>query len=110
MIEYLDIHDGPVVPGLEDYEVVYAKEQPQYRPLRALRANTPGQDMFCRWALTPEQRLAIANGADIYLSVQTFGQPLQPVSVMIAAEGDIDPVETAKNLNLSTQEIPGVTA
>jgi len=109
VIEFLEIHDGPVIPGLEDYEVVYAKDQPQYRPLRVLRANAADRQVFSRWTPTPEQRQRIAEGADIYLAIVTYGGPLQPVSLFIAEESDLDPVESAKALNLTPhQEIPGV--
>lgn len=108
MIEWLDIHDGPVIPGLEDYEIVYAKDQPEYRPLRVLRANTAEKHVFSRWTPTSEQRQAIAAGADIFLTVLTFGHPLQPVNLFIANEEDLDPIASAKALHLTAQEIPGV--
>jgi hypothetical protein len=81
---FLNPHDGPVVPGLEGYETVYAREQPQYRPLRALRMQSvPGVPVLSRWTLTPEQRQAVASGADIYLQLLTFGNDLQPCLLSI---------------------------
>lgn len=110
MIEFLNPHDGPVVNGLEDYEIVYAKDQPEYKPLRVLQAKTERRETYCRWSLTDEQRQAIAGGADLFLCVLVFDRPLTPVSLFIATQGDIDPIETARLLNLTSREIPGVSA
>lgn len=83
MFDYLKPHDGPVVVGLESHEVVYAKEQPEYNPLRVLRSKDGMGRVLSRWALTDEQREAVAAGADIYLELVTFNQPLQPIRVAI---------------------------
>jgi hypothetical protein len=40
MFDYLSASIGPVVEGLEDYEKIYALDQPQYIPLRTL----PGEN------------------------------------------------------------------
>jgi hypothetical protein len=39
MLDYLQPHNGPVVDGLEQQEVVYAKDQPEYNPLRTLKSS-----------------------------------------------------------------------
>lgn len=87
--EWLNPADAPVVPGLEAHEIVFAKNQPEYIPLRALRARTDDGRVMSRWSLTPEQRKAVASGADVYLTLLTFGNPLQPISIAVAT--DIDP-------------------
>jgi hypothetical protein len=67
---------SPVVPGREHEEVVYAKNQPQYLPLPAL----PIEDgIVTRWKLSWGERLRILWTGDLYLSVLTFGQRLQPL-------------------------------
>lgn len=82
-MEYLNPFDGPVVMGRESEDVVYAKDQPEYKPLRTLVYETypNSQDIrvMSRWTLTPEQRKKVTDGADIYLTLLTFGGPLQPV-------------------------------
>jgi len=83
MISYLRPKDGPVIEGSEHKEVVYAKDQPQYLPLRTLVGNDRERRVLSRWSPTPEQRKAIAEGADIYLQLMTFGDPLQPILVFI---------------------------
>jgi hypothetical protein len=83
MLNYLSPRDGPVVDGLEDREVVFAKDQPQYIPLRALVLKGPERRVLTRWSLTDEQRKAIAEGADIFLELCTFGEPLQPIRMAV---------------------------
>lgn len=84
MFEYLKPRQGPVVDGLEKQEVVYAKDQPQYLPLPSLQADGPMGAVLTRWTLTPEQRKAVAEGADIFLELSTFRQPLQPIRIAIS--------------------------
>ena len=72
---------SPVIPGLEDREVVYAKDQPEYLPLPSLR--TKSGHVGARWALTDEERALIAEGADVFLTLWTFNHPLQPCSLSV---------------------------
>jgi hypothetical protein len=84
MFEYLKPLDGPVVDGLESQEVVYAANQPQYIPLRTLCANGQMGAVLSRWTLSKEQREAVAAGADIFLELSTFHEPLQPIRMAIS--------------------------
>ena len=88
--EYLQPADRPVIDGLEHHEVVYAKDQPEYLPLRTLRSSTQERRVLSRWTLTPEQRRAVAAGADIFLTQMTFGGPLQPVAMAVSDEPNSD--------------------
>lgn len=90
MFDYLSIKDGPVVEGLEHLEVVYAKHQPEYLPLRSLVSSDNMGAVISRWTFTPEQRKSIAEGADIFLEVNTFHQPLQPIRIAVS-DGKLDP-------------------
>lgn len=85
MFDYLTQHDGPVVAGLEKHETVYAKDQPQYIPLRTLPGEH-GNSAISRWHLTDEQRKSIADGADIYLEILHYKGPLAPCRVMVMSE------------------------
>jgi len=71
----------PVTPVLADEfqpdEVLLGADQPQYSPLPALRSQ--GGVIMSRWTLSDAERKAVAEGADIYLSVLTFNMPPQPV-------------------------------
>jgi hypothetical protein len=90
MFDYLSPKNGPVIDGLEAQEVVYAKDQPEYIPLRTLKSNGSMGAVISRWSLTPEQRKAVADGADIFLELSTFGNPLQPIRMAIS-DGKLDP-------------------
>ena len=85
MFRYLMPKDGPVFEGLEGREIVYAKEQPEYLPLRTLKSQEDSGRVISRWTLTDEQRKAVAEGADIFLMLLTFHWPLQPIQI---ATGD----------------------
>jgi hypothetical protein len=101
--QYLNPANKPVIPGLEQFEEVYAKYQPEYIPLRTLRSRTDEGKVMSRWDLTPEQRLAIARGADVYLTLLTFQGPLQPITLVVAT--DINPDYVRLDFNLNPQEI-----
>jgi len=65
---------SPVVPGLEQFELKIGgpeNGQPEYQTLTALRG-TDGRVMS-RWHLTPIERQAIAEGADLMLTLKTDG-------------------------------------
>ena len=83
---YIMPKDGPVVEGLEKREVTYAKTQEEYIPLRTLRLPGERGEVVSRWSPTLEQRKAIAEGADIFLTLLTFHGPLQPIRMAVGAE------------------------
>ena len=96
MYEYLKPLNGPVVAALESQETVYAADQTQYIHLRTLRADGPMGGVISRWTLTPEQRKAVADGADVFLELSTGynihtgrQNPLQPIRMVVSdASGD----------------------
>lgn len=62
--------------------IVKAKDQAEtYRPLPSL--HTPSGRVITRWALTDEERAQILRGSDVYLTILTFNQPLQPVMLSV---------------------------
>ena len=69
---------------VDGQHVVYAAEQPEYRPLPVWRR----QDgrVVSRWRLTWRERIRALLGHPIYLEVMTFGQPLQPVLPTMSEE------------------------
>jgi len=75
---------SPVVSGYEELEVTFAKDQPEYLPLPALvRSDTPDLPVTSRWRLTEAEREKVAHGADIVLTLLTFGDPLQPITLEV---------------------------
>jgi len=85
MFDIIEPHNGPVVVGLEQFEKVYAKDQPEYRPLRTLPGRG-GDSAIARFHLTDSQRKAIAEGADVYLELLHFRGPLAPSLLMVMSE------------------------
>src|SRR5581483_11924856 len=103
MFSFLKPAERPVIDALEKYEIFFAKNQPEYSPLRALSSNTKDGRVMSRWALTPELRKAIAEGADIFITQLTFGKALQPISVAIG--DDPDPTYFREKFNLGVGKI-----
>lgn len=99
MFSFLQPSELPVVEGLEKHELIYAEKQPEYNALRVIRSNTEQKAVLSRWTLTQEQRAAIAEGADVYLEMWTFGFPLQPVRMAIGME--VDPSYIKETLALT---------
>ena len=86
MFSYLQPAAQAVVPGLERFEIKMGALQPEYNPLRCIPGNTAHGERLSRWTLTPEQRQAIANGADIFIELLTFNQPMNPIRIAVADE------------------------
>lgn len=80
---------SPVLPGYDVPEIVFAKDQPEYQPLPAVRIDSPGAPILTRWEFSDEERQRIATGASLYLWVYTFGHPLQPVAPEIKTAKEI---------------------
>lgn len=69
----------------EGCDIVYGATQEEYQPLPAERVGRPeiGQINTC-WELSPEELEIVKKTGKIWLSVLTFGQPLQPI--LLSAE------------------------
>lgn len=74
---------SPVIRGAGGAEIVFAKDQPQYIPLPALR-NQRGI-VTTRWKLTMLERLKVLFGGSIFLQISTCESPLQPVRLSVDA-------------------------
>ena len=72
--------------------VVFGANQPEYMPLPAERVGKPenGQIITC-WALSPDELKKVQETGQIYVSLLTFGQPLQPVLVSVDKPDAYDP-------------------
>lgn len=84
---------SPVVPSADGNETVYAKEQPEYIPLPCIKA--PDGAILTRWSVNEEEKRQIAEQGYIYLCVQTFNQPLQPLlmTTYVPDGFDLQPLE-----------------
>lgn len=84
---HMKIADPRIDPCLVPHRseaIIYAKDQPEYQPLPAIR--TPGGMVVSRWTLTDAERKRVAEGEDIFLCLYTFNQPLQPVRLSVGPE------------------------
>lgn len=61
--------------------VVYGKGQPEYKPLPAHKTEE-GEAIFC-FELDEEERKRIAQTGELWVSLLTFNQPLQPIFITI---------------------------
>lgn len=83
-----------VSPVLTEAEVsaeqVIALDQPEYFPIIVLRVVFNDKDAsvatYTRFRFSPEERAAIANGADLLLSQPHHGS-LMPIALQLAKDG-----------------------
>lgn len=68
--------------------VVFAKDQPEYRPLPALRL--PDGEVITCWEMSDEEIADIVQSRKIYLKQLTFNQPLQPILPLVNLEDGLD--------------------
>jgi len=58
--------------------IIYAKDQPQYQPLPALKIKSEnGEVIFC-WNLSFKERIRVLFLGKIWLQLLTFNKPLTP--------------------------------
>ena len=60
---------------------VYAKDQPQYRPLPCYK--TEDGTVYCCWEVTFLERVKILLTGKLWHSIMTFNKPLQPQLLMV---------------------------
>lgn len=61
-----------------EQNVVYAKDQPEYNPLPAVKWNDNCGTITCCWKLTLLERLKVLFTGKLWHDILTFNQPLQP--------------------------------
>lgn len=72
--------------------VIVAKDQPEYIPCPAEKVTLGGQTgLITRWRLSQEERDLLMEGADLFLVILTFGNPMQPVKLLVDPKGAVDP-------------------
>lgn len=73
-------------PGVN---VTYGKDQPEYRPLPAMKI--PGNDgeVITCWELSEEELEEVKNSKRVFLSQLTFNGALQPVRIMASLADNI---------------------
>lgn len=77
---------SPVLPKqngmlIRHSEVIYAKDQPEYISLPAIK--TLDGEVITRWQLTWKERIKVLFSGNIWLSLLTFNQNLQPIKLHV---------------------------
>lgn len=67
--------------------VIFAKDQPEYQPLPAIRLQD-GTVISC-WQFTDDEIEAVLKTKCLFLKQLTFNQPLQPILPMVDLAEDI---------------------
>lgn len=68
--------------------VVFAENQPEYKPIPALRLDTKEGEVISCWGISLRERLTILFTGKIWLSLMMFGEPLTP-SFMSTRQKDV---------------------
>ncbi len=58
--------------------VVFAKDQPEYLPLPALKIDSPTGEVISCWKLSFKERVKIIFTGRVWLSLMSFNRPLTP--------------------------------
>ena len=58
---------------------VFAKDQPEYLPLPALKVDNKEGEVITCWKLSFGERLKVLFTGNIWLSLLTFNKPLTPI-------------------------------
>lgn len=80
-MEITDPRVPPAAVPAGSRPVVIAKHQEEYLDLPSIR--TPMGHVITRWRPTEDERQQILEGEDLYLTISTFNQPLQPVMLTV---------------------------
>lgn len=66
--------------------VVFAKDQPEYQPLPALKLDTPEGEVISCWKLSFKERVKILFTGRIWLSLMSFNKLLTPSYLSVNRE------------------------
>lgn len=62
----------------KEQNCVYAKDQPEYLPLPAFKADTPQGEVVSCWKLSFVERVRLLFTGKLWVSLMTFNKPLTP--------------------------------
>lgn len=71
-----------------EQNIIFAKDQPEYIPLPALKQENG--DVITCWRFSDEEIEKLRETKTLYLSVKTFNQPLQPIYFTVNKNEVID--------------------
>lgn len=78
------------------HNIVYAKDQPQYLPLPALKIDSPRGEVISCWKMTFRERLKVLFTGKIWLSMWSFNKPLTPCLLTTDVEDLIENWKTIR--------------
>lgn len=81
---------SPVLPLQPQNEVVYAKDQPEYNKLPAIRLDCRQGEVITRWRPNAEELELLNRGESIFLHIWTFGDRLQPILIEVDTADNIE--------------------
>lgn len=58
--------------------VIFAKDQPEYLPLPALRIDSPQGEVISCWQMSFKERMKVLLTGKVWLSLASFNKPLTP--------------------------------
>jgi hypothetical protein len=67
----------------KDQNVVFAKDQPEYQPLPALRLDTPEGQVISCWKMSIWERLKVLFTGNVWVSLMSFNKPLTPSYISV---------------------------
>lgn len=81
-----------VSPDIGLPEVTLAQDQHEYIELTAsvLHFNDGSQGLLTRWRLSEEEKQRLVDGEDLFVTLLTFGQPMQPVHISVGRPDYLD--------------------
>ena len=63
--------------------IVFAKDQPEYTPLPALKLNTNEGEVISCWKMSFRERIKVLITGKVWLSLMSFNKPLTPSYVSV---------------------------
>lgn len=81
---------SPVLPLQFSNEQVYAKDQPEYNKLPAIRLDCRQGEVITRWRPNAEELELLNKGESLYLHIWTFGNRLQPILVEVDTADNVE--------------------
>ena len=67
----------------KEQNVVFAKDQPEYNPLPAFKADTPQGEVISCYKLSFVERLQILFTGKLWVSLMSFNKPLTPQFISV---------------------------
>lgn len=63
--------------------VTFAKDQPEYQPLPALKLDTPEGEVISCWQMSFKERVKVLFTGKIWVSLMSFNKPLTPSYISV---------------------------